>query len=112
MTELWTYSVDVESTGVDLIGFDVEATDGHIGKIDENSVTAGDAFIVVDTGFWIFGKKRMIPARSVKQINVADRKVFLSLTKDQVKEGPDYDAVRRAEHDYRDSITGHYGPMY
>ncbi len=46
----------------DLTGFDVEATDGHIGKIDEATMAARrDSVLVVDTGFWIFGHKRMLP---------------------------------------------------
>ena len=46
----------------DLTGFEVEATDGHIGKIDEATMADGATCLVVDTGFWIFGKKRMLPA--------------------------------------------------
>jgi ribosomal 30S subunit maturation factor RimM len=108
MTEYWTYREDVDYLDADLTGFDVEATDGHIGKIDEASNTAGDAYIVVDTGFWIFGKKRMIPARSVRQVNSDERKVFVSLTKDQVKDAPDYDAQRRAEAAYRTDVGDYY----
>jgi hypothetical protein len=48
----------------DLTGYDVEATDGHIGKIDEATMAEGATCLVVDTGFWIFGKKRMLPAES------------------------------------------------
>lgn len=92
MTELWAYRTDVDVSDVDLVGFDVEANDGHIGKIDESSIEAGDAFLVVDTGFWIFGKKRVIPARAVKQINVDSEKVYVDLTKSDIKEAPDYDA--------------------
>ena len=45
----------------DLTGWDVEATDGHIGKVDEATYEDASSCLVVDTGFWIFGKKRMIP---------------------------------------------------
>ena len=48
-----------------MTGFDVEAIDGSIGKIDESSFEADNSHIVVDTGFWIFGKKRLIPAGAV-----------------------------------------------
>ena len=62
MTSLWDYRSDAGSNGRDFVGYDVEASDGSIGKIDESSVAAGQAYLVVDTGFWIFGKKRLIPA--------------------------------------------------
>ena len=66
MNELWTYvEFDVvEPRALDLTGWDVEAQDGHLGKIDEATYEVGRSYIVVDTGFWIFGKKRMIPAGS------------------------------------------------
>jgi hypothetical protein len=34
----------------DLVGFDVEATDGNIGKIDEATYDVGGSYVVVDTG--------------------------------------------------------------
>lgn len=99
MTDLWMYRLEVEVSDVDLVGFDVEANDGHIGKIDESSTEAGDAHLVVDTGFWIFGKKRVIPARAVKQINTETRTVFVDLTKQEIKDAPDHD-------DAHDDATG------
>jgi hypothetical protein len=35
---------------IDLNGFNVEASDGKIGKVDEATHEAGGSFIVVDTG--------------------------------------------------------------
>jgi hypothetical protein len=66
----------------DVTGFDVEATDGHIGKIDEASYDEAASCLVVDTGFWIFGKKRMIPARAVQRVDPEQKKVFVNMTKD------------------------------
>ena len=34
----------------DFVGYDVEATDGTIGKVDESSYDASCAYLVVDTG--------------------------------------------------------------
>ncbi len=96
----------------DLSGFDVEATDGHIGKIDEATMTQGAACLVVDTGFWIFGKKRMLPAGVIKAIDLDDRKVLVALTKDDVKGAPDYDDVRHRddERSYHEEVGGYYDP--
>jgi len=108
MTELWAYRTDIDVAELDLVGFDVEANDGHIGKIDESSTEAGDAFLVVDTGFWIFGKKRVIPARAVKQINLDNETVYVDLTKDDIKEAPDYDA-EGGDATHRLPHGGYYG---
>ena len=50
-----------------------------------------NAYIVVDSGFWIFGKERLIPAGIVSAVEHDDKRVFVTLTKDQVKAAPDYD---------------------
>jgi hypothetical protein len=105
MTDLWTWRETTYNTSptsaaadainrVDLTGFDVEATDGHIGKIDEATYEVGSSYLVVDTGFWIFGKKRMIPASVADRVDRDERKVFLRMSKDQVKQAPDYDPDR------------------
>ena len=60
-TNIWNYRQELSDQ--ELTGFDVEAVDGTIGKIDESSLEADNAHIVVDTGFWIFGKKTSDPGR-------------------------------------------------
>jgi hypothetical protein len=106
MTELWTFEI-VEP--VDVSGFDVEASDGHIGTIDEATYDPGTACLVVDTGFWIFGKKRMIPAGAITEIDLDDKRVNVDLTKQQIKDAPDYDEARREEESYRAQHTDAYG---
>ncbi len=108
MTEMWNYRTDVLTNGSDLVGYRVEAIDGGIGKIDESSVEAGSAYVVVDTGPWIFGKKRMIPAGVIESIDPADQKVFVGLTKDQIKGAPDFDEAHRQQRNDYDSYYGSY----
>jgi hypothetical protein len=105
-SELWTFQT-TEATP-DISGFDVDAVDGHIGKVDEASYDLGNSCMVVDTGWWIFGKKRMVPAGAIDAIDLENRKLFLRLTKDQVKDAPDYDETRRDEPDYRQSMDDYY----
>ena len=63
------------------------------------AIVAGRAHVVVDTGFWIFGKKRLIPAGVVQSIDDTNEKVHISLTKDQVKSAPDFDDDGRDDRD-------------
>jgi hypothetical protein len=99
---------------IDLTGFDVEATDGSIGKIDEATYDDGSGCLVVDTGFWIFGKKRMLPAGVVTGLDADAKKVFVSLTKDEIKQAPDYDADRHRDDEpgYHDEVGGYYEREY
>jgi hypothetical protein len=87
---LWSYRDDLISGGADVVGYDVEALDGSIGKIDSSSTDVDNAHVVVDTGWWIFGKKRLIPAGALGAIDHGKRTVSVAMTKDQVKNAPDY----------------------
>ena len=91
MSDMWTYRDSTWTPGYDLVGYDVEATDGSIGKIDEASKEATSSYLVVDTGFWIFGKKRLIPAGVVSTVDHDSKTVHVNMTKEQIKSAPDYD---------------------
>lgn len=120
MTDLWTYREplatmtdpssrdDITAGTADLTGFEVEGRDGNIGKIDKASYETGASSIVVDTGPWIFGKKRLLPAGVVETIDLNNRTVRVSCTKDQVKSAPDFDELRRDDADYRREVGGYY----
>ena len=114
MSDLWTFEV-VElrdpTPAVDLTGFDVEASDGHIGKVDEATYETGAGCVVVDTGFWIFGKKRMIPAGTITDMDLDAGTVRVNLSKDQVKSAPDYDEALRDDSAYRQQHTDYYGGL-
>jgi len=105
---IWTYS-DESWGGIDLSGFDVEARDGSIGHIDEATNDAGGSYLVVDTGPWIFGKKVMLPAGVVERMDTEERNVHVDLTKDQIKNAPEFDESSYRDASYRDEVGGYYG---
>jgi len=106
-SDLWTYP---ETIGrLDLTGFDVEAQDGSIGKVDEASNEVGASYIVVDTGPWIFGKKVLLPAGVVTSVDTDDEKVFVDRTKDEIKNAPEFDESNYRDTQYRDEVGGYYG---
>ena len=109
---VWSYRDTTWSQDSDLVGYDVEASDGSIGKIDEASNEASGQWLVVDTGFWIFGKKRLIPAGVVTSVDHTDRRVHVSMTKDQIKEAPDYDDTRTSDDDTSYEPYGTYNDTY
>ena len=107
MTDLWNYRIGIQGSDQDLTGYHVEATDGHVGKIDASNAEVDNAYLVVATGFWLFGKKRLIPARAVKQINHYIRAVFVDLPKDDVKNAPDFDSTWQ-DPDRREALAGYF----
>ena len=74
-----------------LLGYDVEATDGSIGRVDDATDDISGSHLVVDVGFWFFGKQRLIPAGAVTGVDHDSKAVRVSMTKDQIKDAPDYD---------------------
>ena len=104
--EIWTFTVTTPPN-LDLTDFKVEARDGSIGKVDEATHEAGGSFIVVDTGPWIFGKKVMIPAGMIRDIDPDTETLFVDLTKDEIKNAPEFDEKTYRDQSYRDEL-GHY----
>ncbi|MDR7273243.1 hypothetical protein J2S41_000021 [Catenuloplanes atrovinosus] len=108
----WDYREDSGVTGAALSGYKVEATDGHIGKVDSASTEVGAGYLVVDTGPWIFGKKVLLPAGVVNNVDHDDHKVYVDRTKDQIKAAPEYDDERHGDPAYRDKLGSYYGDSY
>lgn len=94
---------------LDLKGFKVEATDGDIGKVDEATYDVGSSYIVVDTGPWIFGRKVLLPAGVIEEIDVDEQRIRVRLTKDQIKNAPELDEVTDFRSDeYRERVGSYY----
>ena len=111
-TDVWTYrdtALGATTSGTDVIGYGVEALDGSIGKIDEATYDAGAAYIVVDTGPWIFGKKVMLPAGVIRSADHEEEKVFVNRTKDQIKDAPEFDEDAYRDESYRSGLGDYYG---
>lgn len=113
MTDLWVYRIDLFPAGdsvPDLTGFEVVTTDDQkIGKVDEATNESGGSWIVVDTGFWIFGKKRMIPAGVIESVERDENRLLVRLSKDEVNDAPDYEKAREFEESYRQEMDNYYG---
>jgi hypothetical protein len=108
-TDMWTFrEQNLQPTS--LIGYSVEARDGGIGKIDEATGEAGRSQLIVDTGPWIFGKKVLLPAGVVERVDPDTETVFVSLTKDEIKNAPEFDPdLHRDDEEYRNRLGGYYG---
>jgi hypothetical protein len=113
-TDVWTYreraSLGSDLTSTDITGFEVEAIDGSIGKIDEATYEVGSSYVVVDTGPWIFGKKVMLPAGVIQRVDEAEQLVFVNRTKDEIKNAPELDQSMMSDDAYRGRLGSYYGP--
>jgi hypothetical protein len=93
-----------------LIGFDVLATDGSIGEVCEESTAVGSSHIVVDTGFWIFDQKRLIPAGAIERVDTDQRTIQLQMTKQQIEDAPEFVTESVVDQTKREQIGSYYSP--
>ncbi|MFE5371211.1 PRC-barrel domain containing protein [Streptomyces mirabilis] len=113
MTEhVWSYkSTSGRLAGADLTGYKVEAIDGDFGKVDKHSDEVGDAYLVVATGVWIFGKEVLLPASTVTQIDPGNKKIFVGQTKEQIKNAPEFHRDKHLrDAGYREELGTYYRP--
>jgi hypothetical protein len=106
--DVWVYR-QTTWTQSDLTGFSVEALDGSIGKVDEASNATDASYLVVDTGPWIFGKKVLLPAGVVRDVDLDTQTVFVNRTKEEIKNAPEFDEARYHDDAYRQELSGYYG---
>jgi len=109
--DVWTYRTGIDATvsGRSVVGYGVESLDGSIGKVDEATYDVSGSFIVVDTGPWIFGKKVMLPAGVIRDVDNNDEKIFVNRTKEQVKSAPEFDDTLIHDDEYRGRLGSYYG---
>jgi hypothetical protein len=98
-----------ESDRVQLEGFSVEARGGSIGKIDEATDDVGSSYIVVDTGSRIFGERVMLPASIIERVDYDGETVYVSVTKERIKNAPEFDETTYRDDGYRSQLGGYYG---
>jgi hypothetical protein len=111
---VWAYRADLgaDADWSHLVGYEVEATDGRMGTVDEASMDSDRRYLVVDTGFWIFGKKRIIPAGVIARVDHDRERVYVAMTKDLIRQAPDYDDTMTASDDaYFDEQASYYEPF-
>jgi hypothetical protein len=97
-------------------GYHVEAADGGIGHVD-GFVVDDQAwtirYIEVATRNWLPGKKVLVSPAWMERVSWTDSKVYTGLSREAIKEAPEYIESRPVTRDYEDRLYLHYGqPPY
>jgi sporulation protein YlmC with PRC-barrel domain len=95
----------------EVIGYHVEAHDGEIGHVadavmDEESWSF--RYLVIDTSNWWFGKTVVIPPSWAHRISWETSKVHVELTRDAIKNSPEWHADRPVTRAYERQLHAHY----
>ena len=100
----------LRSTG-DVTGYTIEAKDGEIGHVQDFVVddeTWAIRYLIVGTKNWWPGKKVLISTRWIDRIGWEDSKVFVDLTRETIKLGPEYTEKSLISREYESALHDYY----
>ncbi|MEB3219786.1 MAG: DUF2382 domain-containing protein [Nostocales cyanobacterium 94392] len=87
-----------------------EGTDDKVGTVSDILVDEEGRFryLVVDLGFWIFGKKVLMPVGRTRIDYNSNRVYALGMTREQAENLPEYDENQVLDYDYEENVRGVY----
>lgn len=92
-------------------GYRIGARDGEIGQVHDMLFNSEDwvlRYLVVDTRVWLPGRKVIVSPHWVDSVDWAQRELVVDLTKDQIKDSPEYDPDADLKRDYEKQLYEHY----
>ncbi len=97
--------------GDDIKGYEVYSErDEKIGSVYDALVDDEGRFryFVIDTGFWVFGKKVLVPMGSVRMDYDRHRVYLPAMTKDEVERMPEYNDSMTVDYEYEERVRNVY----
>ena len=96
------------------LGYGVEGTGVHLGSIDDVLFERTDArwqlrYIVVDTGHWLPGNRRLVATDWIAAVSHDARHVRLDATRERMAQAPDFEDVGEIDHGAERWLLHHYG---
>ncbi|HEY5074033.1 MAG TPA: hypothetical protein VII34_05000 [Pyrinomonadaceae bacterium] len=99
-----------------MIGYYIGAKDGDIGHVQDfiiDDQTWAIRYMVIDTINWWPAKKVVIAPQWIERVSWAQSRVYVDLTRESIKQAPEYDATAIVNREYEDSLYDYYGrPKY
>jgi hypothetical protein len=92
-------------------GHHVEAIDGEIGHVEDFLVddkTWAIRYLIVDTRNWWPGKKILLSPQWIESVSWGEAKVHVNLSREAVKQSPEYTETSLPTWDYETQLHRHY----
>ncbi|MBE8971289.1 DUF2382 domain-containing protein [Nostocales cyanobacterium LEGE 12452] len=92
------------------LGVYTQGTDEKVGTVSDILVDEEGHFryLVVDLGFWIFGKKVLLPIGRARIDYDVDRVYTIGLTREQAEDLPEFSERQALDYDYEERVRGVY----
>lgn len=91
--------------------YQIAATDGRIGYVED--FIAEDSswvirYLAIDTRSWLPGKKVLVSPQWISLIDWAQGKVHVNLSREGIKQSPEYDKSKMVSREYETQLYRHY----
>jgi len=95
----------------EVTGYHIQATDDEIGHVkdfivDDNSWII--RYLIVDTRNWLPGKKVLVSPTWAESVDWGQSKVMVKMTRDQVKNSPEFNPSVLIDRDYEERLYDYY----
>lgn len=94
----------------EVIGYHLQATDGELGHVEDFLVEDDSwaiRYIAIDTSNWWFGKKVLVSPDWIREVSWSQKKVFVDLTRQSVKDAPEYDSAAHLDRQWEADYYAH-----
>lgn len=91
--------------------YNIESSNGSIGHVEDfiiDSETWAIRYLMVDTVNWWPGKKVLVAAKWIDRVSWDESKVFINLSREAIKEAPEYTKDSLLNREYENKLHEHY----
>lgn len=109
------YRDNFQGNDIQGLGVYTEGSDEKIGTVNDILVDDEGHFryLVVDLGFWIFGKQVLLPVGRSRIDYNTNRAYAIGMTREQAEDLPEFDEGKMLDYDYEERVRGVYrNPKY
>ena len=95
----------------DVSGHHVQAADGEIGHVEDfiiDDETWAIRYLIIDTRNWWPGKKVLVSPQWIERVSWRESKVFVNLSRETIKQSPEYTEESLLTRDYETGLHRHY----
>ena len=92
-------------------GHHIQAADGEIGHVEDfiiDDETWAIRYLIIDTRNWWPGKRVLVSPQWIESVSWSESKVFVNLSRDAIKQSPEYTQESLLTRDYEASLHRHY----
>jgi hypothetical protein len=92
-------------------GYHIQAQDGEIGHVEDfiiDDKTWAIRYLIVDTRNWWPGRKVLVSPRWIERVSWSEARVFVGLTREGIKQSPEYTEQCLLTRDYETELHRHH----